>query len=263
MARRRDTRAAIRPDPAKTQSPVPHPIRQRMNASRPFIENGFGRHTEKTLRVQGLSLLVATLLTLAACSRSGTLFGDVVVPVPLGAGNPAARLSVQVIPATAPFEREWAEALAAFQEALAPAQRAEEGAMTALDQAKLAWDRALAAPRGRRRSPEAAARERTLWRQVRESEQRLVHAKRQVWEIAQTNDLRGIKLLDQYAAQLVQTDGTGHYVLADLPVGPIFLYARVPVGGRSLVWFQRVQVRAGAQRLDLTEANRGGWPFGS
>lgn len=234
-----------------------------MNASFPFAENEFEGQTEKKLRVKGLGLLVATLLALAACARSGTLFGDVVVPVPPGAGNPAARLSMRVIPATAPFERDWAAALAAFQEGLAPAQRAEEGATAALDQARLAWDRALAAPRGRRRSPEAAARERDLWRQLRESEQRLVRAKRQVWEIAQTNDLRGIKLLDQYTAQLVQTDATGHYVLADLPVGPIYLYARVPVGGRSLVWFQRVQVRAGAQRVDLTEANRGGWPFRS
>jgi hypothetical protein len=81
--------------------------------------------------------------------------------------------------------------------------------------------------------------------------------------MAQTNDLRGTKLLDQYTVQVVQTDATGHYVLADLPVGPIYLYARVPVSGRSLVWFQRVQVRAGAQRVDLTEANRAGWPFGS
>jgi hypothetical protein len=220
-----------------------------------------GSFIEKRFRLAGRCVLVVALLTLAACSRSGSLYGDVSVPAPPGAGNPAARLSLRVLPATDGFERDWAATQTAFREALAPARRAQEEATAALEQTRLAWDRALAAPRGRHRSPGATARERELWQQVRGSEQRQVQAKSRMQEISRTYDLRGVALMEQYTAQLVQTDEAGHYVVAALPAGGAYLYARVMVGGRTLIWFRRVQDQAGAQRMDLTEANRGDWPF--
>lgn len=216
---------------------------------------------EKGFRLTARFMRVAALLTLAACSRSGSVYGDISVSTPPGGGKPAARLSVKVISATDAFERDWSELRGVFREALTPAQRTQEEATAALDQAKLAWDRALAMPRGRHRPPGAAIRERELWRQVRGAEQRLAQAKSRVRDVDHTYDLQGAALLDQHTTQLVQADETGHYVVAAFPVGAAYLYTRVVVGGRTLVWFRRVQVQAGAMRVDLTEANSGGWPF--
>jgi hypothetical protein len=68
-------------------------------------------------------------------------------------------------------------------------------------------------------------------------------------------------LVAAHTVQRVQTDANGHYVLAGLPAGKAILYARVSVRDLTLVWFLPVLVRPGLQRLDLIEANRGGWPF--
>lgn len=208
------------------------------------------------------SVLAAALLVCAACSRSGTLSGDVVVQVPPGKGNPAARLSIRAVPATAAFERDWAAALTAFQEELESARRAAQEAAAAVDQAKLAWDRALAAPHGRRRDPRAASRERDLWRQVLAAQQRMSAARRREGEVAHRHNLRAVALLERHTAQEVRTDGTGHYVMGGLPAGATYLYARVTAGERTVVWLHRVQVRAGVQQVNLTEANSGHWPFG-
>ncbi|HSB78524.1 MAG TPA: hypothetical protein VLM91_07035 [Candidatus Methylomirabilis sp.] len=220
-----------------------------------------GDFPEKGFKLVGCSVLVAALLTLVACSRSGSLYGDVSVSAPPRAGNPAARLSLRLIPITAGFEQDWTATQAAFREAMAPVQRTQVEAAAALEQARLAWDRALAAPRGRHQSPGAAARERELWRQVRGAEQRLAQANGRVRDVGRTYDLRGIALIEEHTGQLVQTDETGHYLVAALPAGASYLYARLAVGDRTLVWFRRVQMQIGIQRMDLSEASSGGWPF--
>jgi hypothetical protein len=86
-------------------------------------------------------------------------------------------------------------------------------------------------------------------------------AKRQVWEIARKHDLLAVALLDRYAAQRVLTDENGHYVHGGVPRGKGYLYARFPVGERTLVWFRAVEVRGRPQQVDLTEASIGAWPF--
>lgn len=205
--------------------------------------------------------LTAMLLLCAACSRSGSLSGEVVVQVPSGKENPAARLSIRAVPATTAFEQDWAAALTAFQAELESARRAEREAAAATDQAKLAWDRALAAPHSRRRDPRAAARERDLWRQVVAAQQRMSAARRREAEVVHRHDLRAVALLERHTAQEVRTDGTGHYVMGGLPAGATYLYARVTAGARTVIWMHRVQVRAGVQRVNLTEENSGHWPF--
>lgn len=222
---------------------------------------GAGVRGRVPVSVRGRALLVAASLALAACSRPGALSGDVLVQASPGAGNPAARLGVRLIPATAAFERDWAAALAGFREELAPARRAAQEAASEVEQTRLAWDRVVAAPRGRRRDAGMAARERELWRQVRAAERRLTQARRREWEVARKHDVLGAALVERHTAQEVQTDGTGHYVFAAPPAGPAYLYARVTQGERSLVWFHAVQVQAGAQQVDLNEANSRAWPF--
>lgn len=206
-------------------------------------------------------LLLVILLGSAACSRSGAVSGEVAVPALPGKENPAAHLRVQAIPATAAFEREWATALADFRRELEPVRRAAQEVAEALDRARRAWDRAVAMPRGRHRDPRASGRERTLWRQVREAEQRLHQARRREDEVVRQHDLTGMAVLDRDTAQEVLTDAAGHYVVARLPAGTVYVYTRLVVGGRPLVWFRPLQVRGGLQQADLTEANAGGWPF--
>lgn len=208
-------------------------------------------------------LVVAAALAFAACSRSGTLYGDVLVTTPPGKVNPAARASVTVVPSTQAFERDWSDAVAAFQRELKRAREAQQAAGTAVDEAKLAWDRALAVrPAGRRRNAShASARERELWRRVLAAERRLLTARNHVWEVTRKHDGQAIALLRTHAAQSVQTDASGHYLVTSLAVGKAYLYARITIGDRMLVWFRPFQVRGGSRRADLTEGNTGGWPF--
>ncbi len=210
--------------------------------------------------------LAAFGLILAACSQSGSFSGDVIVPIPPGETNPGAHISVTVIRSTETFTHDWATALSAYQTEVEPARKAQQAAAASLEEARLEWDQALAARHTsgvsrRFRGTLASARERQLWEQLRAAERVLFKAKRRVWEVARRHDGQADSLIANHALQRVQTDVSGHYVLADLPAGKNFLYARVLVRDQTLVWFLPVLVRSGAQRLDLTEANRGGWPF--
>ncbi len=212
--------------------------------------------------------VAAIVLTLAACSRSGTIAGDIFVQTPRGEVNPVARISVSAIPPTQVFEHDWAAALAAFEAEVEPARKAQQAAADSVEEARLAWDRALAAGRTagaganrRHRGPRTTARERQLWEQLRAAEHALFQAKRRVWEVARKHDGQADSLLAKHIAERVETDADGHYVLAGFPAGKTILYVRVPVRDQILIWFLPVLVRAGVQRVDLNEANRGGWPF--
>ncbi len=205
--------------------------------------------------------LLLALLACAACSRSGSLYGDVVVSGSPSAGNAAAYLSVRAVAVNAAFERDWASALAAFQQDLAPARQAREQAAAELERARLAWDRAVAAPRNRRQSRAMSPQVLDLWRQVRRAEASLVQAQHRMEEVARQHGEQAVTLLERHTAQEVKTDAMGHYVLPGLPAGAVYLYARVTVRGQPRIWFRPVQVRIGAQQVDLNEESRLGWPF--
>jgi hypothetical protein len=100
-----------------------------------------------------------------------------------------------------------------------------------------------------------------LWNQMLAAEDRLFKAKRRVGEIARKHDLQGASLLNRHMAQRVLTDENGHYILAGVPAGKGYVYARFTVGDRTLVWFHPVDVRSRPQQIDLTAATIGGWPF--
>ena len=214
------------------------------------------------------SLAAAVLVFLAACSRSGTLYGDILVQTPSGSLDRAARITVLAVPATEAFEREWASAVAAFQFEVGPARQAQKAATTSAEEVRLAWDKSLAA-RGSGRTCASrrvrlswmSTQNRQAWSQVLAAEDRLFKVKRRVWEIARKHDLLAVALLDRHTAQRVLTDEKGHYVLAGVPGGKGYLYARFPAGERTLVWFHAVEMRGRPQQVDLTEANIGGWPF--
>jgi hypothetical protein len=214
------------------------------------------------------SLAVAALVFLAACSRSGTLYGDIFAQTRSGTVERAARINVLAIPATEAFEREWASVVAAFRVEVGPARQAQQAATDSVQEVKLAWDKSLTA-RGSGRTGASrrvrlswmSTQDRQAWSQVLAAEDRLFKVKRRVWEIARKHDLLALALLDRHTAQRVLTDENGHFVLASVPGGKGYLYARFPVGERTLVWFRAVEVRRRPQQVDLTEANIGGWPF--
>jgi hypothetical protein len=223
----------------------------------PLARLADGAVRRRAVQCKSCQWLLALVLLLAACSRSGSLYGDLVVPSPRGHGTAAARVDIKGVPVTDAFVRDWAAATAAFQTEVAPVRKVEAAAASALEKARWAWDQALAAPRNRQKYARIRAREQVL----RAAERRLVEARRQVEEVARRHGGEAVALLDRHAALHVQTDGAGHYVLAGLPTGPAYVYVQVAAGRQRWVWFRSVQVRPGAQQVDLTEANSGGWPF--
>jgi hypothetical protein len=216
------------------------------------------------------SVLLVLVLAVAGCSRSGALSGDVAVRPVAGEVVRGARISVQIVPSTEAFEREWADAIAAFRHEVAPAADAQKAAAQKAEQARLAWTRALTA-RGKDRARGGqwtlslrdtnAAGSQELWGSVRATEGVAFQARKRVEEIVRTHDAQAVTLLDKHATQRVQTDETGRYVLVKIPSGKAYLAARLRADKAQFVWFIPVQVQGGAQQLDLTEQNRGGWPF--
>ncbi len=218
------------------------------------------------MNARGLTLV--GLLVISACSRSGTVHGDIFVQTQAGDVKRGARISVAVVPSTEAFERDWAATVEAFRADVSPALQAQKAAEHSADQARLAWGQALAArsgavSRGNRRARYRGffGQERQRWEEVRAADALLFQAKRRVWEITLQYDLRAGSLLEKYRAQIVQSDETGRYLATGLPVGKAYVYARFVVGSQHLIWFRPVEVRVGAQALDLTGANAGGWPF--
>jgi hypothetical protein len=216
------------------------------------------------------SVLLVLVLAVAGCSRSGALSGDVAGRPVAGEVVRGARISVQIVPSTEAFEREWADAIAAFRHEVAPAADAQKAAVQKAEQARLAWTRALTA-RGKDRARGGqwtlslrdtnAAGSQELWGSVRATEGVAFQARKRVEEIVRTHDAQAVTLLDKHATQRVQTDETGRYVLVKIPSGKAYLAARLRADKAQFVWFIPVQVQGGAQQLDLTEQNQGGWPF--
>lgn len=211
------------------------------------------------------SLAVATVLVLGACSRTGTLYGDVSSKARPGETIRANRINVRAVLPTEAFESDWAKAVAAFQVEVAPARHSSKAAADSAEEARMAWDQALADRRSganrRRNLPRTSARSRLLWDQMLGAERLSAKAKNRAWEIARKHDAQAEALLDRHTTERVLTDENGHYVLAGLPTGKVYLYARVTLGAQTWIWFRPFEVRTGAQRVDLTDANRGGWPF--
>lgn len=216
------------------------------------------------------ALVLVALVALSGCTRTGALSGDVAVRNAIGDVSRGARISVYLVVPSEVFEREWADAVAAFRHEVAPAVEAQKAAERHLDEARLAWDRALAsrgkagAQRGRwtlalRESAAVGSQER--WRNVRAAEGALFQARKRVWEIVRTHEERAHALVEKHAAQRVQTDETGHYVLVNVPTGKAHVYARLREKKEDFVWFLSVVVETGTQRADLTQDNQRRWSF--
>jgi hypothetical protein len=215
-------------------------------------------------------VFLAAVLVLSGCSRSGTLSGDVAVRTSSGDVTRGARISVFLVVPSDAFEREWADAVAAFQKEVAPAAAAQKAAVHQAEEARLAWDRALAArgKTGARRGQwtltlrdTSTAGSQQLWRNVRGTEALAFQAKKRVWEIVRRHEEQAHALVEKHTTDRVQTDETGHYVIVKVPVGKVYVYSRLPDKAADFVWFLPIQVEAGTQRADLTHDNQRSWSF--
>ena len=213
-------------------------------------------------------LVLAAALMFAGCSRSGSLSGNVSVRAASGEAARGDRISVYLVQESAAFEREWAETVAAFRRAVGPAVEAQRGAEHQAEEARLAWDRAVAAGNraGGRRGrwtltlqPSGSAGSRERWQHVRATERREFQARKRVWEIVREYEAQVHALVEKHAAQRVQTDETGHYLLVKVPPGSAYVYARMTESKRDFVWFVPIHVQPGMQRADLTQDNQRRW----
>lgn len=209
-------------------------------------------------------VLVTIALLSSACSRTGSVTGEIVVTTPAGSEQRAAHATVLAIQATSAFESDWRAALAAFEEELAPARKARDEAVQSLEDARVAWTKAVGTtPAGSRRTHGVlvSARHRELWAAVRAAEIRLTTAESRMREIGQRHDPLGIAVVERHVTQRIEADAIGHYVFAALPAGPVYLYTRLTVARQPHLWFKSVTIRPGIEHLDLISTNAGGWPF--
>jgi len=193
-----------------------------------------------------------------------------VVRTPSGEVARGARVSVFLVTSSDAFEGEWDEAVRAFREEVAPAMDAQSAAEYKAAEARLAWDRALAArgKSGWRRGPwtltlrnTSAAGSQERWNAVRATDGLVFQARKKVWEIVRTHEDRAHEVMQKHAAQRVQTDETGHYVLVNVPTGNAYVYARWREGKKDFFWFIPIEIRSGTQSVDLTQDNQRRWPF--
>lgn len=216
------------------------------------------------------AVLLATLLVLSGCSRTGVLSGDVVVRTASGDVTRGARMNVFLILPSEGFEQEWAKVLAAFREEVAPAAEVQKAAEHRAEEARLKWDRAVGA-RGkdtRRRGQWTlslrdvnVAGSQGLWRNVRATEGVAFQARKRVWEIVRKHEGQADALFTKHATERVQTDETGHYVIVKVPTGKAYLYARLLEKKEDFVWFIPFEIQTGSQSADLTRDNQRNWPL--
>ena len=82
-----------------------------------------------------------------------------------------------------------------------------------------------------------------------------------MWEIIRRHEEQAHALVEKHTTQRVQTDETGHYVIVKVPVGKVYVYARLRDKAADFVWFLPIQVETGTQRADLTQDNQRNWSF--
>lgn len=214
------------------------------------------------------AVLGVLVLALSACARSGTVSGDILAASGGEPALPSARAPVVVIPRTAAFEEEWDSLVARARQALGPALSRARAAARAAEAARQAWDSAVASHGGSgvgmdhwNRSSAGRHWERELWGRVRRASREASGARQDFDRLLQGEAERAATFLRQRAAHEVLADERGHYLIPGVRPGRSYLFCRLAVGSKELLWLHPFSAKPGLQRVDLSEINRTPWPF--
>lgn len=177
-----------------------------------------------------------------------------------------AGVAVVIVPRTAQVERAWQENIAAFsakyREANTERQRLRaEAEAPGAQRAKAAW---LAAQQAKRpKQPGLADREDIeRWllatatpfppdAAVSEQEQRMVAIREKHATVAE-------QFLRERAAATALTNSLGRFDAKGLGIGPHYVWSRyAPDYGDEICWMVPIEVRSGAQTVNLSNANAG------
>ncbi len=207
------------------------------------------------------------LLFLVACSPTGTVTGRISIESgPIQQGAAGAR--VFVIPAGEAFEREWQPTVDGYREVVRPALERQRAAERAAEQARRTWDRAMATPAVSgislsqwNRSAAGRQWERQLWTRVQRTAIAAYEARQQALQVLSRQSERAQALLQRYAIREVTSGEEGQYLITELRPGKAYLFARLKLPDRDVIWFRLVELTGGRQQVDLTERDAGGWPF--
>ena len=206
--------------------------------------------------------LVASILLLASCSRTGAVSGDVYVTMASGDVKRGADVPITLVARTPAFETAWTMAQDRFRDEVirarvgvaAAAERQSQtfkrnvAAITAIGSARSNLDQAL------RLSEEASARD-------SEARLKLRTAQDELRRTVEQQQLAAIKVIQQHQIATFRTDVNGHYNKVEVPPGRYYVFSAHKIFNNELVWFQPIDVnRAEATKLDLTGSNVG-WPF--
>jgi hypothetical protein len=224
--------------------------------------NRGGRGSPSKRRPLVLALIGGALL-LAACSRSGDLSGDFYYTTRGGDVKRFADHEIVLVKATPKFETAWQETIAGFKSAYEPVKAEYEEASRREGEAREASYRSLADSIASRSLVDSSYRRR------HDEAQALTQAARdRSDEVLGTWRSHALKLIAWGKAAETRTNAAGRFEFRGVAAGRYYLFAtaEVPILLSSLQfvrvhWWVPVEVKSGAQTLDLTMNNVGGWPF--
>lgn len=222
------------------------------------------------------------VMTLVACSRpSGDLSGHVFLLMQSGDVKRAGGIEVLIVSATEGFMQEWNGIVKAYVEErkrLDAERKTAEGAeaktkaeydeafQTGLKAMHYPGEEPLTLPgrklpeRAREKREQPTKKSDQAREKWTEATMRKMRALRNPLDLQRDYSLRAWSLITKQPARRVQADVNGRYEAKGLPTGKAYLAAKYEVFATVHHWFVPVEVKPGAQTLDLSNANLS-WPF--
>lgn len=219
-----------------------------------WIKRRSGRCGLKEWGVLMLGLIIGAPL-LAACSRPGDLSGEFYYTTRGGDVKRLADHEILLVKATPEFEAAWKEVVTRFKEAYEPANTEYEEASRREGEARLVYYRSLSDSYYRRGHDEAQA----VAQRAREQRD----------EVVGTWRSRALQVITASKVAQTRTNAAGRFEFRGVAPSRYYLFAtaEVPMSLLSslefvrLHWWVPVELRSGAQTVDLTMNNIGEWPL--
>jgi hypothetical protein len=237
-----------------------------------------------TTLAKGIGGLAIASTILAGCGGSGELSGNLFLATEGGQPKRGADVEVLLVPVTGPLQSELAQLESDYGRDIAPVKQAYEEAKrtadslykelmssqrvlspSASDSGSIEQARkdALARLEQLRRDASARASARDSWLQASRF---AIEQAMKVDEVRSRYRERVVSLFRQHGARSTRTGVDGAYVFNDVPSGTVLVFAqwntRELIGTSWFdvphVWLLPIEVKRGANRLDLSGSNSGG-----